>query len=104
LINYITLLRSLYLTYKRLRVHTVAKNDVVPSVSWNNPGKSFIQVSSPKNDIDLLPTFFNCTNQLSWYANEEEVSDSAILRIASRKFGTVPVEKKENFQIEKLIF
>lgn len=71
---------------------------MVPSVSLNNPGKSFIQVSSPKNDIDLLPTFFNCTNQLSWYANEEEVSDSAILRIASKKFGTVPINQIKNFK------
>ena len=73
---------------------------MVPSVSLNSPGKSFIQVSSPKNDIDLLPTFFNCTNQLSWYANEEEVSDSAILRIASKKFGTVPINQIKKFRSE----
>ena len=38
-----------------------------------------------------FPVALACESQVSWYASVEEVSDSAMLRIASRKFGIEPV-------------
>lgn len=69
---------------------TDTKKLVVPSARSNIPGKSLSQVSSPYI-TSRPPVAFNCANQVSWYASVDVVSDSAMLRITSKKDGTEPV-------------
>ena len=74
------------------RCSTDTKKLLVPSDLVNNPGNNLIQVSSPYI-INRFPVKLACESQVSWYASVEDVSDSAILRIASRKLGMEPVVK-----------
>lgn len=69
---------------------TETKKLVVPSALSNIPGKSLSQVSSPYM-TSLSPFAFNCASHVSWCASVEDVSDSAMFKITSRKDGTDPV-------------
>ena len=73
-------------------IHTDTKKLLVPSDRANIPGNNLIHVSSPYITI-RSPVKLACESQVSWNANVDEVSDSAILRIASRKLGMEPVVK-----------
>lgn len=70
---------------------TETKKLEVPSAREKRPGNNFSQVSSPY--ITKFPACFdfNCTNQLSWWARLELVSDSAKFRMRSKKDGVDPV-------------
>jgi hypothetical protein len=69
---------------------TETKKLVVPSARTKKSGKSFNHVSSPYI-TSLPPSFaFNCASQVSWVARLDEVSDSAKLRMTSRKEGIEP--------------
>lgn len=78
--------------YKRL---TETKKLLVPSARSKKSGKSFNHVSSPymTNFPCLSPKRFAliCASQVSCVASVEVVSDSAKLRITSRKEGIEPV-------------
>ena len=70
---------------------TETKKLEVPSARANVSGNNFNQVSSPY--MTNLPSglSFNCESQVSWLAKLEVVSDSAKLRMTSRKEGIDPV-------------
>ena len=70
---------------------TETKKLEVPSARANTLGNNFSQVSSPY--MTNLPSglSFNCESQVSWLAKLEVVSDSAKLRMTSRKEGIDPV-------------
>lgn len=82
---------SLIIKYMLLEPLTETKKLEVPSAREKRPGNNFNQVSSPY--ITNFPACFdfNCTNQLSWWAKLELVSDSAKFRMRSRKDGIDPV-------------
>lgn len=80
----------LVMLIKSSRVPTDTKKLVVPSARSNIPGNSFSQVSSPYI-TSRPPAAFNWANHVSWYASVEEVSDSAMFKITSKKDGTEPV-------------
>ena len=69
---------------------TETKKLVVPSARTKKSGKSFNHVSSPY--MTSLPSSFalSCASQVSCVASVEEVSDSAKLRMTSRKEGMEP--------------
>lgn len=70
---------------------TETKKLEVPSARSNVSGKSFNQVSSPYMTNLPVSLAFICAIQVSWVASVEDVSDSAKLRITSRKEGMEPV-------------
>jgi len=69
---------------------TETKKLDVPSLRSNIPGNSFNHVSSPYI-TSFPPRTLICASQLSCCARVDVVSDSAKLRITSRKPGTEPV-------------
>lgn len=70
--------------------HTDTKKLEVPSERPKTPGNSLSHVSSPYIMI-FPPRCLICASQLSWLARVEDVSDSAKLRITSKKLGIEPV-------------
>jgi hypothetical protein len=81
-------LRFLYTQGKEL---TETKKLDVPSARSKKSGNSFNHVSSPYM-TSFPPSFaFICASQVSWVARVDVVSDSAKLRITSRKEGIEPV-------------
>ena len=76
--------------YAEPNVRTDTKKLVVPSARSNIPGNSFSQVSSPYM-TSRPPVAFNWASHVSWYANVDEVSDSAMFRMTSKNDGTDPV-------------
>lgn len=70
---------------------TETKKLDVPSARSNVSGKSFNQVSSPYMTNLPVSFAFICAIQVSWVESVEDVSDSAKLRITSRKEGIEPV-------------
>lgn len=75
-------------------LRTATKKLLVPSLLSNIPGKSFNHVSSPYIIIfspSFSPFAFICASHVSWLAKLEVVSDSAKLRMRSRKEGMEPV-------------
>jgi hypothetical protein len=70
---------------------TATKKLDVPSARSKLSGNNFIHVSSPYITILPVPFAFIWASHVSWAASVEEVSDSAKLRITSRKDGTEPV-------------
>lgn len=79
----------MYMDWRRQLTET--KKLEVPSARSNVSGNSFSQVSSPY--MTSFPPFlaFNWASHVSWYARVEVVSDSAKLRMTSRKDGMEPV-------------
>lgn len=76
---------------KCVRQLTATKKLEVPSARSNVPGKSFSHVSSPYIICLPVPLAFICASHVSCVARLELVSDSAKLRIRSRKDGIDPV-------------
>lgn len=70
--------------------YTDTKKLEVPSERPKTPGNSLSHVSSPYMMI-FPPRCLICASQLSWLARVEDVSDSAKLRITSKKLGIEPV-------------
>lgn len=70
---------------------TETKKLDVPSTLSNVSGKSFSQVSSPYMTNLPVSFAFICASQVSCVARVDEVSDSAKLRMTSRKEGMEPV-------------
>ena len=70
---------------------TETKKLDVPSALVKSPGNSFNQVSSPYISNGPPRTESNCFSHESCVANEEDESDSAKLRMTSRKDGVDPV-------------
>ena len=69
---------------------TETKKLVVPSARTKKSGKSFNHVSSPYM-TSLPPSFaLSCASHVSCVASVDEVSDSAKLRMTSRKEGMEP--------------
>lgn len=71
-------------------LYTETKKLEVPSERPKTPGNSFSHVSSPYMMM-FPPRCLICANQLSWLARVDDVSDSAKLRITSKKLGIEPV-------------
>ena len=70
---------------------TETKKLEVPSARSNMLGKSLSQVSSPYMTSFPPSLFFSCESHVSWFARLDVVSDSAKLRMTSRKEGMDPV-------------
>jgi len=70
---------------------TETKKLDVPSLRENVSGNNFSQVSSPYMTSFPPGLARSCAGQVSWFAKEEDVSDSAKFRITSRNEGMEPV-------------
>ena len=85
----LSIMASMYISDQGRRTET--KKLEVPSARANISGNNFSQVSSPYMTNFPSGLSFNCEGQVSWLAKLEVVSDSAKLRMTSRKDGIDPV-------------